>query len=523
MKRLILAGVFAGAAVAAFRGDKIVIALSSLFAAICFLWLGTYKSQRIPLKAAHAIAPPLLCGVGGVLLLLFIFNFIPEAHNLGVVSRVEDHLLLFQEWLAKWTGLSVLRSLAVLAFFAVVSLWFPSWKLVSRWRRLNTWAGRTATALTIIASFTFTSSVSAAVALAHADSVIAAHFQSAKTSLQSNERQYLAAATIKAAALTLPSSDLQDFAEFFRAGQVFAEDIASRLPPNWQAESNWNADTGVEDAVATDAAFADADSLRPADPKMFFPSVPAEESSKELYSEQINRLASEEAAADQVETTANQMQEAAREAFSTALDASSDPIRKWAQSYVDALVNRISASIAFIPDTYVNELLGAYKDAFVNLNVQLVRKAMSTKLWLSAQRSATQLAANLKASLPQILDRALHGEGDRTEALAEEAELHGEQGQSDLAQSELQSASESLDRAHLQAHLEAAVSSAGAIFDPDSFDGTLVTPETEVQAARNVLGGEVTRSGDLDEILKETLAVTGTIAKDLEREHIHVE
>jgi hypothetical protein len=206
---------------------------------------------------------------------------------------------------------------------------------------------------------TFTSSVAAAVALTDANSVITARFQSANAILQANGRRYLAAATVKAVALTLPASDLHDFAEFFQASQVFAEQIASHLPQYWQAEAGWNADTGIEEAVATDAASKDANSLLPANPKMSLSSVPAAESHKESYSEETNRLASEEASANQVETSANQMEEAAREAFSTALDASSDPIRQWAESYVDTLVSRISKSITFIPDTYVNELLSA--------------------------------------------------------------------------------------------------------------------------------------------------------------------
>jgi len=154
--------------------------------------------------------------------------------------------------------------------------------------------------------------------------------------------------------------------------------------------------------------------------------------------------------------------------------------------------------------------------------MKVVRKAMSSKLGTSVQRDAAKLATNLKAVLPQILDRTLQQESEQAELLAHDAVLHSDEGELVLAKSEMQSAADSLDRAHLQAHLEDAESSK-AISGVNNFDLPLRPSALALAVAEETLRRERGGSNELASVLSEARMVTGRIARDLARTPVHAE
>jgi hypothetical protein len=514
MRRALLALAFLAGTVLGFKLMHIATALLFMFLVSGVLCWNTRHSKPVALQAANQAALTLVFGVGGVLLLLAFLNFVPEANSQNVVSQVQGHLLCFDDLMKTYTKMSIGRSLAVLAGLALLSRWLPSWRLVSRWARVNSIVGRAATVLGIMSSFTFTTSLAAAVVSTHADVQITARYQAAKDRMKQNAQCYIAAATVDAAMSNLPATTLADYRALFLAGQSFAETTAATLL-DYLDQWHWNKEEGVVESVAAKEARVDLADIKLVHPDVGLhlpPSVsgiPRHAS----YSEKIKALRAEEASADEVELKATQSIEAAREAFSSALDAGSSPLEEWTKDFVDGLVGQIAASITFVPDEYISSLLDAYKDSFVNANMNLVRRAMSAELWKTARHNAVQLAAKLRANLQAIFEQAMDDENDTAKELAASSLDHSREGNSKLATSELKQAKDDLEIAHVEAHLQEAVSPSSSYVSTIA-DFRLYPTSSLLDEAAEALSNEGRKSGEAAEVIRDALQVAERISND---------
>jgi hypothetical protein len=248
----------------------LIVAVCSLPISVFFLivllgWWLTRKSQGITKKAVHGRPHP-PDGMGGVTLLLTVFNLVPAANNSHVVSKVQEHLLTFDEFLERWTKLSTGNSLAALCLLAAISCWLPKWRLVSRWLQWNGWAGQVVAVMAVVTSFTFTTSALSAYDLAKAHIAITAQYQRAEDRKGADARRYVAAETLRIASLGLAIDVEHDYSALFRATAASWQSLVDKKPLLAAMEYTYQGST-VDDAVAADYGRADAqDVMRPNPP-----------------------------------------------------------------------------------------------------------------------------------------------------------------------------------------------------------------------------------------------------------------
>jgi hypothetical protein len=134
----------------------------------------------------------------------------------------------------------------------------------------------------------------------------------------------------------------------------------------------------------------------------------------------------------------------AKKAFATAVGLASDPLKDWAEEYVDGFVGTFSKSITFLPNAFLDALLDQYKDRFVEVNVKLVRKALAAKPWISFHRRIDELASNLWPRLPDILQNHAEVREEATKDFASRTKDDSRLGQTQAAKDQLKRANASL-------------------------------------------------------------------------------
>jgi hypothetical protein len=137
--------------------------------------------------------------------------------------------------------------------------------------------------------------------------------------------------------------------------------------------------------------------------------------------QQFAEVRSEEAAAVSAGKEANDAVDAAKKAFSSALDAADSGVKDWADEYVEEAVRSYAKALSpFVPQ-FMEELLSDYTDRFIDANAELLKRVFKSKVWQRVSRNPNQLVTDLRPRFTNFVSERANQLSDSAATLAAQA------------------------------------------------------------------------------------------------------